>query len=141
MFPGIWFLMDIRNDTYEQKLRKYDPMELDKNIRVSGPPLRYARFGDRIELDCFPNIDYNMTSRWRIRPPELVNGGDHILDREWDEVILTMAVQKGWEALEQWDKSNAQKQIVEIQLQRRQDVADMETIDHEITIGVEYGRS
>lgn len=141
LFPGIWFVMDIRNDDWDQKLRKFDPTELDRGVRVSGPPFRYARFAEQIELDCIPDRDYNMTTRWRLRPAELVNDGEHMLTREWDEVIITMAVQKGWEALEQWDKSNAQKQLVEVQLARRQDVADMETIDHEITIGVVYGGS
>ena len=140
-FPGIWFVIDIRNDTQEQKLKKFDPTELDRVTRVTGPPLRYGRYADQIELDPTPDSNYDMTMRWRLRPMELVNGGEHILTREWDEVIITMAVQKGWEALEQWDKSSAQKQIVEVQLARRQDVADLETIDHEITIGVEYGWS
>jgi hypothetical protein len=141
MFPGLWFVINIRNDTEEQKLRKFDPTEIDKVSRTAGPPYRYGRFADQIELDPTPDRDYNMTTRWRLRPLELVNGGEHLLTREWDETLITIAVQKGWESLEQWDKSNAQKNLVEIQLARREDIADLETIDHEITIGVEYGRS
>jgi hypothetical protein len=102
-------------------------------------PVRYTRFDDQIELDPIPDMDYPMTTRYRTRPPELVAGGNHLLTREWDEVLTTMAVQKGWEALEQWDKANAQKQIVEIQLARRFDAFQMDDIDSEATIGVEYG--
>jgi hypothetical protein len=141
MIPGYWFIIDIRNDLYQQKLKKFDPTELDRRWRVPGMPQSYGRFADQIELDPVPDMDYNMTFRWRFRPPELVNGGEHLLTREWDEVITTMAVQKGWEALEQWDKATSQKQIVEVQLARRQSVEDLEAVDHEITVGVAYGWS
>jgi hypothetical protein len=136
IIPGYWFIIDIRNDDFEQKLKKFDPTEMDKVCRTTGLPYRYGRFGDQIELDPTPDRDYNMTIRWRFRPPELVNGGDHLLTREWDEVLLTKAVQKGFEALEQWEKAKAQKLLADNALGRHQDVADMETIDHEITIGV-----
>lgn len=141
MFPGLWFILNIRNDADEIKLKKFDPTELDKTTRTVGSPYRYGRFADQIELDPIPDREYLMTTRWRVRPPQLVNGGEHLLDREWDEVITIMAVQKGWEALEQWDKANAQKQLLEVSMSRREDVADLETIDHEITIGVSYGWS
>jgi hypothetical protein len=74
-----------------------------------------------------------------MRPPELVQGGDTILQREWHEILTTMAVQKGWEALEQWDKASSQKQLVEVQMARRFDAFQMDDADSEATIGVEYG--
>jgi hypothetical protein len=141
MFPGLWFILNIRNDDDEIKLKKFDPTELDRSSRIKGSPYRYGRFANQIELDPIPDRDYNMTTRWRLRPPELVNGGEHLLTREWDEVLILMAVQKGWESLEQWDKANAQKQLLELSLARREDIADLEAIDHEITIGVAYGWS
>jgi hypothetical protein len=128
--------MSIRNDTIEKKLKKFDVTEMDRVSRSVGLPFRYGRFADQIELDPTPDREYDMTIRWRIRPPELINGGEHLLTREWDEPLLTLAVQKGWESLEQWEKSKAQKVLSDAQLARRQDVGDMETIDHEITIGV-----
>ena len=133
--------MDIRNEFDQQKLRKFDPTELDKATRTVGTPYRYARFADQIELDPTPDKDYTMTTRWRLRPAELVNGGNHLLTREWDEILVMIGVQKGWEALEQWDKANAQKQLIEVSLGRREDIADLEAVDHEITIGVSYGWS
>jgi len=139
LIPGHWFIMSIRNEDFSQKLRKFDPTELDKVARTSGLPARYARFADQIELDPTPERDYSMTFRWRLRPAELVNGGEHLLTREWDEPLIALSVQKGWEGLEQWEKAKAQKQLTDSQLARRQDVEDMEAIDHEITIGVEYG--
>jgi len=137
--PDLWFILDIRNETYQFKLRRKDPSEFDRSWRTDGIPNRYARFQDHIEIRETPDTDYPMTTRYRIRPPELIQGGEHLLTREWDEVITTMAVQKGWEALEQWDKSSAQKQLVETQLARRFDAFQMGDIDAEPTIGVEYG--
>src|SRR5262245_55002216 len=141
LVPDYWFILLIRNDTYQTKLRKYDPSEFDRTYYTSGYPVRYARFADFIELDPTPDAAYNMTVRYRIRPPQLLNGGEHLLTREWDEVITTMAVQKGWESLEQWDKSVAQKNLVEAQLARRFDAFQMDDADSETTIGVEYGWS
>ena len=137
--PDLWFILDIRNEEYQIKIRRKDPSELDRTWKVDGIPVRYTRFQDQIELDPVPDMDYRMTTRYRIRPPELVQGGTHILTREWDETLTTMAVQKGWEALEQWDKASAQKQLVELQLIRRFDAFQMDDADSEATIGVEYG--
>jgi len=137
--PDLWFIIDVRNNVFQQKLRRKDPTEFDRTWWTSGIPTRYTRYQDQIELDPTPDVDYSMTTRYRIRPPELVQGGVHLLTREWDEVLTTMAVQKGWEALEQWDKAGEQKQVVEVQLARRFDAFQMDDADSEATIGVDYG--
>lgn len=137
--PDLWFILDVRNEFYQQKLYRKDPSEFDRTWWIDGMPLRYTRFQDRLEIDPTPDVDYDMSMRYRVRPAELVNGGEHLLTREWDEVLITMAVQKGWEALEQWDKATAQKQIVEMQLVRRFDAFQMDDADSEATIGVRYG--
>jgi len=137
--PDLWFILDIRNEMYQTKLRRKDPSEFDRVWRTDGIPERYTRFQDQIELYPTPDMDYQMTTRYRMRPPELIGGGTHLLTREWDEVLVTMAVTKGWEALEQWDKAQAQKQLTELQLARRFDAFQMDDADSEATIGVEYG--
>jgi hypothetical protein len=138
-FPDLWFILDIRNEMYQIKLRRKDPSEFDRAWRTTGIPARYTRFQDQIEIDPTPDVDYQLTLRYRMRPPELQQGSDTILQREWDEPLLTMAVQKGWEALEQWDKASSQKQMLETQLARRFDAFQMDDADSEATIGVEYG--
>lgn len=138
-FPDLWFILDIRNEDYQIKLRRKDPSEFDRTWRVEGIPVRYTRFQDQLELDPIPDMDYSLTLRYRIRPPELQAGGDTVLDREWQEPLTCMAVQKGWEALEQWDKATQQKQLVETQFARRFDAFQMDDADSEATIGVEYG--
>ena len=138
-FPDLWFIIDIRNENYQIKLKRKDPTEFDRTWKILGIPTRYTRFQDQIELDPIPDVDYQLTLRYRIRPAELVQGGDTILDREWQEPLTTMAVQKGWEALEQWDKASEQKQLVEVQLARRFDAFQMDDADSEATIGVDYG--
>lgn len=138
-FPNLWFILDIRNENYQIKLKRKDPSEFDRTWRIQGIPTRYTRFQDQIELDPIPDVDYQLTLRYRIRPPELIAGGDTIIQREWQEPLMTMAVQKGWEALEQWDKATQQKQIVEMQLARRFDAFQLDDADSEATIGVDYG--
>lgn len=138
-FPDLWFILDVRNENYQIKLKRKDPSEFDRTWKIQGIPTRYTRFQDQIELDPIPDVDYQLTFRYRIRPIELVQGGDTILDREWQEPLTTMAVQKGWEALEQWDKAQLQKQLVETQFARRFDAFQMDDADSEATIGVDYG--
>jgi hypothetical protein len=138
-FPDLWFILDMRNENFQIKMRRKDPSEFDRSWKIQGIPTRYTRFQDQIELDPIPDVDYTFTIRYRVRPPELVQGGETILDREWDEPLTTMAVQKGWEALEQWDKASSQKQLVEVQLARRFDAFQMDDADSEATIGVDYG--
>ncbi|PWT76632.1 MAG: hypothetical protein C5B60_03870 [Chloroflexi bacterium] len=137
--PDLWFIIDVRNEVYQTKLRRKDPTEFDRTWRIDGIPERYTRFQDHIEIFPTPDMDYPMTTRYRVRPPELEQGGAHMLTREWDEVLTTMAVTKGWESLEQWDKANSQKTLTELQLSRRFDAFQMDDIDSEATIGVEYG--
>lgn len=138
-FPDLWFILDIRNENYQIKLKRKDPSEFDRSWKIQGIPTRYTRFQDQIELDPIPDVDYQLTVRYRMRPPELVSGGDTLLDREWHEPLTAMAVQKGWEALEQWDKANQTKQLVEAQFARRFDAFQMDDADSEATIGVDYG--
>ena len=134
MVPDLWFILDLRNETTQYKLKRYHWSEFDRKTRVLAMPSRYTRFGPTIELEPVPDKIYDMTMRYRVRPLELVDGTNHLLTREWDEVIITMAVQKGWEALEQWDKATAQKQIVETQLATREEPHSLEDADSETTI-------
>jgi len=132
--PDLWFILDLRNDTMQRKLDRYSFTEFDRKWRVLALPTRYTRYGPNIEFDPTPDKVYDMTMRYRLRPAELAVDGTHMLTREWDEVIITMAVQKGWEALEQWDKAGQQKQIVETQLDLREEPFKLEDADSETTI-------
>jgi hypothetical protein len=134
MVPDLWIILDFRNETMQQKIARYHWSEFDRKWRVFAIPVRYARFASTVEFDPTPDKVYDLTMRYRLRPPELIQGGVHLLTREWDEVIITMAVQKGWEALEQWEKSQAQKQIVEMQLSMREEPHSLEDADSETTI-------
>jgi len=134
LVPDLWFILDLRNETLQQKMSRYHWSEFDRKWRVFAIPVRYTRYGPNIELEPVPDKAYDLTMRYRLRPGQLIPGGTHILGREWDEVILTMAVQKGWEALEQWDKSKAQKELVELQLAAREEPLTLEDADSETTI-------
>lgn len=134
MVPDLWIILDLRNETFQQKIARFHWSEFDRKWHVFAIPVRYARYARNIELDPTPDKAYEITMRYRLRPPELEVGGEHLLTREWDEVLITMAVQKGWEALEQWEKATAQKQIVETQLATREEPHGLEDADSETTI-------
>jgi hypothetical protein len=134
MIPDLWIVLDLRNETMQQKMARFHWSEFDRKWRVYAVPVRYARYARTVELDPTPDKVYQITMRYRLRPPQLIQDGAHMLTREWDEVLITMAVQKGWEALEQWDKAMAQKQIVETQLGQREEPHSLEDADSETTI-------
>ena len=124
--PNLWIILDIGTRPSAQRADRFDD-------RGSWPTR--AEYPEcALEFDPVPDKVYQLTLRYRLRPPELIQGGAHLLTREWDEVLITMAVQKGWEALEQWEKAGAQKQIVENQLATREEPVNLEDADSETTI-------
>lgn len=131
-----WFILDVRDDTNNVKLRKGHWNQFDARSVTYGEPTKYVRFGDSIELDPCPDDAYTLIIRYRKRPTELASGVSLATSREWDELITAMAVTKGWEALEQPDKAVMSRQLVEQLVSTRLDVNQLEDMDAEITIGV-----
>ena len=135
----LWHILDVRDHTNERLLRRSSVREFDKRVQtnVTGFPVEYARFGTDLELDPTPDGAYTLRIRYRKRPNELSAGNATGLSREWDEVLTTMTVAKGFEALEQWEKASAQRQLLEGLLAIREEPLRLEDADAELTIGVE----
>ena len=131
----LWFLLTVRDTTSTRRLRQAHVREFDEIQHVEGPPSRYARFANTLELDPTPDAVYTIQLRYRKRPAELVLGGTHVLGREWDEVLVALAVLKGREALEQTEQAAAQRQLVEVLLTAREEVLALEDMDSDTTIG------
>lgn len=134
-FTTLWFLLTVRDTTNIRRLRQAHVREFDEIQHVSGQPTRYARYGTTLELDPTPDGAYTIQLRYRKRPDELTLGGSHLLGREWDEVLVALAVLKGREALEQTEQASAQRQLVEHLLATREDALALEDQDSDTTIG------
>lgn len=132
----LWFILDVRDFTNSVKLRRGHWQTFDKRSPSSGTPRRYARFGNTIELDPTPNVAVDLIIRYRMRPTELSSSVALVTPREWDEVITTLSVAKGFEALQQFEEAAKQRQLLEALLNIRLDVPKLEDIDSETTIGV-----
>lgn len=131
----LWFILSVRDTTNSQRLRRAHVREFDDIQYTEGQPNRYARFGNTLELDPTPDGTYTLTVRYRKRPSELSDGGSPVMGREWDEVLIALAVLKGREALEQTEQAAGQRQLVEGMLARREEVLVLEDADAEVTMG------
>jgi hypothetical protein len=132
----LWFILDIRDFDNGTKLRLGHWSQFDKTSVTYGRPVRYAHFADTVELDPVPDDVYDMILRYKYRPPELSEGSSTVLPREWDELIVALATQKGWEALENTDKAVVAAQLVERLVRTHLDAEYLEDMDSETTIGV-----
>jgi hypothetical protein len=132
----LWFILSIRDDTNNRKLRRSHWSSFDKRSASSGIPNRYARFADTVELDPTPDDAYDLIIRYRIRPDELSSTVAPVTGREWDELITVLSTAKGWEALEQQERAAAQWQLFGRLSRQRMDIAQLEDMDSETTIGV-----
>lgn len=132
----LWYILDIRDDTNNRKLRRRHWETFDRRSHNEGQPNLYARFGLSVELDPTPDAVYTLIIRYKFRPVDLVSGGSPAIGREWDEVITVLSVIKGFEALEEQEKAGLQRQILEQLLAVREDVTQLESMDAESQIQV-----
>lgn len=138
---NVWAIVHITDTQNERRLVRAHLRDFDDMLRVGssaavGAPLYYAHFGATVYWYPKTDVSYPLKIRYRQRPPQLVDGQAVLLEREWDEVVTALAVCKGWEALEQWDKATAQRQLLEGALSQREEAMRLEDEDAEPTIGV-----
>lgn len=132
-----WFILSLRDLTNKRRIRRASYRQFDDLDETSkGLPIRYAPYGRKIEFDPTPDNVYTITSRYRVRPAELVADSSHLLGREWDEVLVALASAKGYEALEQQQKAVNARRLVEAAMAVREEAESLEDMDSETTIGV-----
>lgn len=134
---GRWLVLSVRDVTNKRRIRKTHWKvidDLDEN--VLGLPIRYARYGMKIEFDPTPDAEYAIKMRTRTRPPELTVGSSHLLGREWDEILTLLATVKGYQALEQQSKALNERRLVEALMGVHEEAESLEDMDMEATIGV-----
>lgn len=131
-----WFILSLRDKT--RKLDQVHWQVLDKTYRTVGLPTRYARYQDFIELDPIPSEDTPMVMRYRRRLPRLVKGLPIPLEREWHELLITLTVAKGLEALQRWEEAGVHRGAIDVSLATRLDNPLLEDDNYESTIGVRF---
>jgi len=128
----LWFILDLRDNTNDRKLRRSHWSYLDKVVPQNGQPVRYYRFGLNVVLDPTPDGVYTMQMRYRVRPPDLREGSQFFgLKTEWEEPIVTLAAVKAFEALKLHQDAAIQRQLLELMLTIRSDVPSLEDFDSE----------
>lgn len=130
----LWHILNLRDETNGREIRRNDWINLDRRRNTDGTPNKYTRFGTTIELDPTPDSIITMVLRYKVRPAELVSGGTPIFGREWDEILITMATTKGFDALEQTAQAMQQRQLLEAILAPRMDLLELEDPSAEIAM-------
>jgi hypothetical protein len=135
--PGdFWFILSLRDPT--RKLDQVHWQVLDKIYRTVGLATRFARYQDHLELDPIPSQDTKMIMRYRRRLPTLKAGLGIPLEREWHEILVTLTVAKGLEALQRFEEAAGYKGVMEQSIASRMDNPLLEDDGYETTIGVRF---
>jgi hypothetical protein len=135
--PGdFWFILSLRDPT--RKLDQVHWQVLDKIYRTVGIATRFARYQDHLELDPIPAQDTAMVMRYRRRLPTLKAGLEIPLEREWHEILVTLTVAKGLEALQRFEEAAGYKGVMEQSIASRMDNPLLEDDGYETTIGVRF---
>jgi hypothetical protein len=137
-FADLWHILDIRDMTNERKLLRTHWSYLDKVMNTTGQPTRYYRFGYDLVLDMIPDGEYVMQLRYRKRPIDAsaANPDFEGLGTEWEEMLLTLAAVKGFEALKQTEQAANMRGLFEQKVATMNDVLGLEDYDSETTVGV-----
>lgn len=135
--PGdFWFILSLRIP--QRRLDQVHWQVLDQVYRTLGQPVRFARYQNHIELDPMPDAEYPMSMRYRRRLPTLTAGMTLPIEREWHEILVTLTVSKGLEALQRFEESSMEKQVIDGALSARMDNPLLEDDGFETTIGVRF---
>ena len=128
----LWFVLDMRDNTNQRRIRQVHWQVIDDIQQTLGQPTRYARFAPTSAiLDPIPDAVYQIQIRYRSRVQELDAAHDpgNVLGVEWEEPLTTLAYIKGCEALELQEKAGTARTLLEGMLGIRQDVPMMEDED------------
>lgn len=130
-YTDLWFILGIRDNTNEREVNKVHWKTFDRRAHVESWPTRYARFDNMLELDPTPDGAYELQIRYRRRVNELTQGTSPEIPREWHSMLTHIAVVKAYEALEQFEKAAAQRQLLVPMEDLRKDLVELEDEDQE----------
>lgn len=127
-----WHVLDLVDTTNDKKMRRTHWSYIDKVVPTSGQPARYFHFGAKLHLNPVPDAVYGMLIRYRKRPNDLSSGATfESLGTEWEEMFVSLAAVKGFEALKQPEQASVQRQLFELKAATMSDVPGLEDFDSE----------
>lgn len=130
----LWFILDLTDTTNSRKIDRVSFQMIDNQFPTSGQPVRYYRFSNTLTFDPVPDLAYDIKLRYRKRPNDLGTASNLLIGTEWEELIVSLSVKKGYDALGSKDAAAAELQLVEQMMQTRYDVPNLEDADSEPTL-------
>lgn len=104
----IW--IDYPNNTIRRKLNPKHYQYTDRYQPLIGTPLDWYRFGDNIGFNPVPDKAYQVQARLLRQHPiqwNMLEATQILLSVDWNEILVLVAVEKGWLELEQYEKASA----------------------------------
>lgn len=136
VYTDLWFILGLRDETNEREVLRTHWKSFDRRAHATANPTRYTRFGSTLILDPTPDDVYTILIRYRRRVNEMTAGTSPEIPREWHSMLTHLATVKAYEALEQFEKATAQRQLVIPMEDGRKDQVELEDEDHENAIRV-----
>lgn len=98
------------SNTTQIRLETTSYQEADLVTRFTGQPVKWYRFGDTIGFVPVPDKNYQVQARvYKMHPinDDVLNQTPILIGRNWNEVLILMAVEKGFLELLQYEKAAA----------------------------------
>lgn len=142
----IWVITSLYDESNRMLLKKSHMREMERkgssygytsygqNL-IPGRPTHYARSDNVIALFPVPDAVYVIVLRYLQRPDDAVAGDDFIgLGTEWEELLVTLSVSKGFEAIGQVDRALELRQIIEHLISVREEAMKLDDANTEYGI-------
>lgn len=97
-------------NTVRQKLDPSHYQETDKSVVTLAPPISWYRFGGQIGFYPSPDLNYQVQARVLRQHPiadSAIQTTQILLPRDWNEILVWAAVEKGFAELEEYEKAQA----------------------------------
>lgn len=104
----IW--RDPPTNSTRQKLQPSHYQEADKSVVITSVPTSWYRFGGNIGFYPSPDKNYQIQSRVLIQHPiadAAIQTTQILLPREWNEILVMAAVEKGFIELGEYEKAGS----------------------------------
>jgi hypothetical protein len=106
--------IDFPTNQVYRRLDMISYQEADNYANNPGKPTAWYRFADIYGFDLIPDSPYQIQARYLVQPPQAspIQNTAIVTPRDWDDVLVLMAAQKGFIELNQYEKAQALWQIL-----------------------------
>lgn len=139
LLPALRVILSVRNTTLGKKITKTDWRVFDEmSSYSSGPPSRYARFGDTLEFDTLPATAHVVAVKYAKKVTAFSGSSKSVLLPEWDEAILLGSIYRVLERIDENDKAEVAKNRYLEFVQSRTRPKDLEDEDIDEPLGLRF---